>query len=217
MPYFCNNEINVLFIHIPKTGGTSIVEYFSQKYNIPLDINSFCGINYGKNIFLPTDHFILDTILTIYGNKINKNNLTILSVVRNPYYRIISELFFSNEINVNTTSDEVEKIISIKIDEYLKNFHYFENHYVPQYIFLCNKEEQLYENLTILKFENLNDEMHKNGFEDFDIFLNNNKNVNINYMSYLNNNSIELINKIYEKDFKFFGYEMINTNKNANH
>ena len=89
MPYFCNNEINVLFIHIPKTGGSGIVQYFSKRYNIPLDIHSFYGINYGKNICLPTSHFILDTILTIYGNKINKNNLTILSVVRNPYYRII--------------------------------------------------------------------------------------------------------------------------------
>ena len=213
MPYFYNNEINVLFIHIPKTGGTSITKYFSKKYNIPLDINSFCGNNYGKKIPLCTDHFILNTIVTIYGNKINKNNLTILVVVRNPYYRIISELFYRNEINVNNTSDEIEKKISIKIDEYLKFFHYFDNHYVPQYRFLCNKEEQLYKNLTILKFENLNNEMHKNGFEDFNIFLNNN-NKNVNYMSYLNNNSIQLINKIYKKDFDFFGYEMINTNKN---
>ena len=214
MPYFYNNEINVLFIHIPKTGGTSITKYFSKKYNIPLDIISFCCNNYGKKIPLSTDHFILNTIVTIYGNKINKNNLTILVVVRNPYYRIISELFYRNEINVNNTSDEIEKIISIKIDEYLKFFHYLDNHYVPQYRFLCNKEEQLYTNLTILKFENLNNEMHKNGFEDFNIFLNNNNNKNVNYMSYLNNNSIQLINKIYKKDFDFFGYEMINTNKN---
>jgi hypothetical protein len=30
MPYFKNNDINLLFIHIPKTEGTII-----EKYNIP--------------------------------------------------------------------------------------------------------------------------------------------------------------------------------------
>lgn len=37
MPYFNNNDINILFIHIPKTGGTSLENYFSSKFNIPLN------------------------------------------------------------------------------------------------------------------------------------------------------------------------------------
>ena len=40
MPYFKNNEVNILLIHIPKTGGTSLELYFSYKYNIPLNNNS---------------------------------------------------------------------------------------------------------------------------------------------------------------------------------
>lgn len=37
MPYFKNDTINILFIHIPKTGGTSLEEYFSSKFNIKLN------------------------------------------------------------------------------------------------------------------------------------------------------------------------------------
>ena len=32
MPYFHNNYVNLLFIHIPKTGGSSLEIYFSKKF-----------------------------------------------------------------------------------------------------------------------------------------------------------------------------------------
>lgn len=45
MPYFENENINVLFIHIPKTGGTSLEHYFSSKFKIPLNNKSlYCYI-----------------------------------------------------------------------------------------------------------------------------------------------------------------------------
>ena len=40
MPYFKNDNVNILFIHIPKTGGTSLDNYFSKKYNIDLNDKS---------------------------------------------------------------------------------------------------------------------------------------------------------------------------------
>jgi len=40
MPYFQTDAINLLFIHIPKTGGTSLEMYFSNRYGVPLDVQS---------------------------------------------------------------------------------------------------------------------------------------------------------------------------------
>lgn len=39
MPYFKNNDVNILLIHIPKTDGTSLERYFKTKFNISLDNN----------------------------------------------------------------------------------------------------------------------------------------------------------------------------------
>ena len=39
MPYYNDDSINLnlLFLHIPKTGGSSVEQYFSNKFNIPLN------------------------------------------------------------------------------------------------------------------------------------------------------------------------------------
>jgi hypothetical protein len=44
MPYFKTNNKNVLFIHIPKTGGTSVEHYLSEKYSLPLNHKNLYGI-----------------------------------------------------------------------------------------------------------------------------------------------------------------------------
>ena len=48
MPYFKENKL--LLIHIPKTGGTSIEKYFSQKYNIKLGPENLYFSYYEKTI-----------------------------------------------------------------------------------------------------------------------------------------------------------------------
>lgn len=48
------------------------------------------------------------------------------------------------------------------------------------------------------------------GYTDFNIVANkNSSNVKRNYMSYLNADSIKLINSVYKQDFELFGYPMV--------
>ena len=59
MPYFKNNETNILFIHIPKTGGTSVDIYLSKKFDIPLNNKSLF-------LFLKPDLYPNGSVCTLF-------------------------------------------------------------------------------------------------------------------------------------------------------
>ena len=211
MPYFKNHNVNILFIHIPKTGGSSVEVYFSKKFNILLD---------GKSLFMYMDEktklneniSINSSLQHITYNQIVKynkvfnidfNNIKIITIVRNPYERFISDLFFYLKININTSKEEVFNIIN----EYLVSNNY-DNHNLPQHIFITNDNKELINNIHILKTENLINDMHNLGYTDFNVFeqININK---VNYYDYLNDKTIKIINEFYDLDFKLFNYSKL--------
>jgi hypothetical protein len=210
MPYFKNDNVNILFIHIPKTGGTSLENYFSKKYNIDLNAKSLfmylCDKQKITNNILINSSLQHMKYIDIFNYKdffrINFDNIKIITIVRNPYERIISDLFHFKFINVNTTQDEVFYIIN----KYLYDTN-LDNHNIPQYLFITNSNCDLVSNIYILHTETLISDMHGLGYTDFNIYENVNENKhNINYYSYLNNDSIKLINDFYDYDFILFNY-----------
>lgn len=107
MPYFKTNNKNVLFIHIPKTGGTSVEHYLSEKYSLPLNHKNLYGIiqnNEYININSSLQHLSFKEIIKNkkYFN-LDLKNLKIFTIVRNPYDRIISQLFFDGFLKINDT------------------------------------------------------------------------------------------------------------------
>ena len=211
MPYFKNDTINILQIHIPKTGGSSLESYFSNKYNIPLDIKSLLGyecsttLSDGTVLNSSPQHFTYKTLLK-YKDILNIdfNNIMIMTIIRNPYERIMSDLFFLQKINKNSSRDDVSKIII----EYLSDKK-LDNHNIPQYLFVINDENEIIPNLKILHTKTLSEDMKMLGFDDFNIKVNSNS-LDINYYSYLNAFSIANINDYYHHDFVLFNYKKIN-------
>jgi hypothetical protein len=210
MPYFKNENVNILFIHIPKTGGSSVDLYFSTKFNISLNYNSlysfFANLTIVNNtIFNSSLQHITYNQMIKYNNlfNIDFNNIKIISIVRNPYERIISDLFWYKKINVNISKKEVFDIIH----QYLVSDDY-DNHNIPQYKFITDDNIKIIPSIHILHTETLTNDMKDLGYEDFDLVMNNNK-VNVDYYNYLNSESIRIINDFYHFDFILFNYVKI--------
>lgn len=204
MPYYLNKHI--LFIHIPKTGGTTIEEIFKQ--NDEQRLYSAIGIGDSNRILPPPfdkvslQHQFYTTIYK-FRDKLGvifNDNLKMISIVRNPYNRIISDMMFLKIINVNSTKEEVFE----KMKSYIISNKY-DNHNVPQYKFITTKDEKIIENLQLFHTESLNQDMKNFGFI---IEKNHQVGEKVDFHNYLNDEAIDLINTIYKKDFQLFGYTM---------
>ena len=131
-------------------------------------------------------------------------NPNILAVVRNPYTRLISDLFYLSLIKPNTDKSEIPRIIRRYI---VSNK---DNHAIPQYRYITDKNGYLVKNITILRMENLKEDMIKHGYADFNKY--DNKNIIISsdkYDEFLTPEVIKLVNFFYEEDFKYFDYDKI--------
>lgn len=212
MPYFKNGKYNILYIHIPKTGGSSIEKFFSKLTHTPLNKHSLFGPHkqipeypYGG---APLQHLYLDGILR-YSKlfKIKSDNLKIIISVRNPYTRIISALFYRDKININTHPKKVYKILK----EFVAKKSGIQHHNIPQYRFYLVNGLIPLKNVYIIKNEHLNEDMEKLGFKNFKHMkkYNTSHKKSIDYFKFLNKDSIKLINTVYKMDFEIFGYKKI--------
>jgi hypothetical protein len=209
------NNVNILFIHIPKTAGTSITSYFFKKYNILKGPESL--LTYHRTYDGIHFQHLLYSKIKNHNDcfRIDFNNLTVITCVRNPYYRIISDLFYFKLINKNSTSEEVYSIIK---DNFLleENIVKYDNHPLPQYTFILDTDGTVVKDIKILYTEHLTHNMELLGYNDFNIKENVCSEVSSkNYFKFLNIDSIKLINQHYAKDFEYFNYDMISELSNA--
>jgi hypothetical protein len=183
-----NQKYNkLLFVHIPKTAGTSILNTLKEKQLDPWNRNS---VDY------PRGH--LPIFMLKQQNNVEKNVFT-FAVVRNPYTRTYSCFHQYNKTNKT----------SISFLEYLKNIQ--KNNisrvtpllHLPQYLYVVDEFGSIATD-KIYKFENLseleNDLELNIGFDNMG-----------NYMVELYNKdytkeAIDLVKKIYSSDFERFGY-----------
>ena len=210
MPYY--KDLDLLFIHIPKTGGSFIADALENKnYKVTLCQRGISIHDISNSLFKPPhnkgslQHQFYSTLYK-YKNKINIDfeNTKVFSIVRNPYNKIISDLFWLKLINKKSSPDEIYEIIKNK---YLYRDD-LDNHNQPQYKFITDENNQLIKNIKIFKCETLDILNHQiNDFIGVNINLKN-ENANKDYSYYLNKNSISLINDFYKKDFELLDYHL---------
>ena len=127
------------------------------------------------------------------------------TIVRNPYDRVISDLFFFKKIRKETSAENVYIII--------KNDYIFrkdlDNHNLPQYKFITDKNNKIVKNIKIFRTENLNrDNEILNKYLGININIIRND-VNKDYSKYFSNESRKLIADYYRKDFELFNYDTL--------
>lgn len=202
MPYF--KDLNLFFIHIPKTGGTSIENYFYDKLHLEKTFDTMitsstsCKFRLNKHTL---QHTTYEELLDNNCFNFNIKTLNKLAVVRNPYDRIVSDMLFWKLI----TSDMSPKDIEIKLKIYLNDSYNYDNHRLQQYKFVTINN-QLVNDITIIATETLTQDMHKLGYTDFNLHVNKSLNDNIDYKKLLTKKAKKIIYKYYKKDFEFFGY-----------
>ena len=210
MPYY--KTINILFIHIPKTGGSSVEDYLKKFTSQTLYLTKN---NIIKNNIIPDEKcnkisYQHQTYKTLFKYRdllnIDFKNIKMITIVRNPYNRAISDLFYFKLININTSQEAV----FLKLKQFINSeFHIYDNHNLPQYEYIIDDKGEINKDIKIFKCENLNNDMIEYGFDNFNLNRNTNNNGKIDYFKFLNKDSINLINNYYNKDFEIFNYKKL--------
>jgi len=201
MPYY--PQMNLLFIHIPKTGGTSIEEYLNKHSEQTVFSPVNHGVLPGNLGIISLQHQTYETIVKYHTFLGVPSHCRIISIVRNPYDRILSELLFiyrhgGGGVSENSTPAEVYVAMKAHIDAGpLSN----DNHTLPQYKFILGSNGKIASQITLFQTERLTEEFRKYGFKDYT-----GSSSSENYRKYLNADSISLINEYYGKDFDMFDY-----------
>lgn len=133
MPVFRKGGVNVLFVHIPKTGGTSIEAFFKSD-------------GWEMSFFDPGGVSSLNHLLKCSPQHLHRELLCdlfflekfdyIFTVVRNPIERIRSEYTWRKMHGLDLKNLSINDWIKYAFSEYSLNNYVFDNHIRPQVDFL---------------------------------------------------------------------------------
>ena len=203
------HDLKCIFVHINKTGGSSIVKALNM-----LQVHMSVEL-----LFSDVDKLKADDQHRIWkgwlgGKRITHqnyekieniknywNDYLTFTVVRNPYERVVSDYFYCRKHNLID--------LSISFTEDVKStFDNQERWKLPCYDWITLNNEIVVEN--IIRFENL-----KQGFDDMCKTLqvphiklpHLNKTKHTHYADYYDEETREIVAEKYAKDIEYFGYE----------
>lgn len=204
---YINTNKKFLFLHVPKTAGTSIHTFFKNYFEL-------------EDLDDPPPHEHHKSIKDLHKENKEYKNLFKFGVVRNPYDRFVSGF---NDFYENIHGDRSDYPIQIKNGTTFQDFcfSFLESewsndiHFKPAHEFLTVDGEIAVD--KIIKFENF--------VQDFSevcdilkidahLFLNDKtkyrqvKRKHKNFEKYYNKETKKIIYSFYQKDFELFDYEM---------
>lgn len=220
-----NHDLKAIFFHIGKTAGTYVrkkleknydFEVFLLKrpdhdkfveYNVNLNstnlLKSFCCkkgiINYYKSSELINDIIEMD--------ETKWNEYFKFVFVRNPYDRVVSGWNY----NIKVNNLNIDFNVYMQMENIVSDFEFW-HCFLPQSASVIDEKGNYFVNF-VAKYENLEEDfqniLKKIGFANIlhtpEIKINNLK--HDLYTKYYDQKTLDIVNKIYEKDFELFGYK----------
>jgi len=213
--YLLFSKNNVVFIWIPKTGGTSIFKvlehYGARKY---LNINSVKE-NFNNDGIVTFGHICYSDLYKngYISNEFHQKAYK-FAFVRNPYSRMVSLYsYFIKMGRISSTTSFYEFCQKAVNPEKIGLYNY-------KGYSQCNPQISWFRNINldfIGRFEKISSESKKLlsnlGMYKQHTLPHKNKSNHKHFFSYYDNNSLELINQFYHKDFKTLNYTMYDSIK----
>lgn len=218
---FISHKYQVIFIHIQKTGGTSIHNFFSDAdpdivRTLPID-NTKNGIKHC---------FISDIQPVLTGSEFS--DYTKFTVVRNPYDRLYSWylMFKHNTINIGNVPKKINKEIENSIFQfdslmkelspYMDSFEdfvsvpnkgFFQRFYANQFDYLKINQKMVMN--KVLRFENLSDDFNALAQQlKIDATLPYiNQSIKHDYREAYTEKSKKIVTERFQKDLVYFSYK----------
>lgn len=216
MSYIIESPTPAIFIHIPKTAGNSIISSISQNYN--------CTII--KNDRTQNDNYH-STIIDANKQLGNIDDYYKFSVVRNPWNRVTSWFLFrkvilEKSIKTLRAGQKIKKLIPNLVNlekEYtamntsLENWLALYNDQPWDFTWFKISDNQSswlngYSFDSIIKYENLGEELKEIPFLNISSLPKNNRsqNSNIDWKSLYSTKAKDLVYRLYEEDIDKFKY-----------
>lgn len=202
MPVFRRDNFSILYVHIPKTGGSTIESLFKQS-GFSIEYLDTGGKNSLNNLtHCSPQHFHREILESIFN--IEKFDY-IFTTIRNPISRIKSEYLMMNRGN----KTDVNKWITDTLSTFNNNPFIYDNHIRPQSDFILGSGDifKLEDGFNLEWIENLEEKIPFNLHKNISHDLNRKKLDGITTSDVmLNTKTTELIMNFYKDDFNNFKY-----------
>lgn len=197
-----SDKHKVIFIHIPKTGGTTI----EKMLDIPVGKSSLFLSRYEAKNKPAYQHYTYEQLKDVIPAE-KFNSYEKITFVRNPWDKLVSAYFW-NKRGFQNFSDFVDFVEStfqrFSLDEIFKYPGYnkwFISHILPQYLYVGP-------DVTVYKFENFQTELPKL-LKKYNIEGNlrhDHKKDHQHYSKYYDDRTKDIVSKVYAKDISLFNY-----------